>query len=145
MASAGSMNMGKKLVVGGLFIQIIFFGIFVFSSFLFHMRINRTPTTTSEAVSWKKYIYALYASSVLILIRSIFRVILFADGNDSVLNKNEAFVYVFDGLLMLAVLVIFNAVHPGQIIGRKHKGDVENIQMQNSNNTTKENVTMERK
>ncbi|RDW64888.1 RTA-like protein [Coleophoma cylindrospora] len=145
MASAGSMNMGKNLVVAGLCIQIIFFGLFVFSSLLFHVRINRNPTVASEAVAWKKYIYALYASSVLILIRSIFRVALFADGNDSVLARNEAFVYIFDALFMLAVLVIFNVVHPGQIIGRKKNRDAEEVHSQNSNNVTREEITMETK
>ncbi|RDL40809.1 uncharacterized protein BP5553_00788 [Venustampulla echinocandica] len=123
MAQAKSQNMGKILVVAGLAIQILFFGVFTITSGIFHWRINRSPTSESASTPWAKYIYALYAASMLILIRSLFRVIEFLGGNEGTLMSNEVYLYVFDAVLMLGVMVIFNLVHPGNIIGRKVQDD----------------------
>jgi len=119
MANEKSMTTGKHIVVFGLFLQIVFFGVFVITSGLFHQRITRSPTAASSAVPWQKYMYALYAASGLILIRSVFRVVEFTGGNNGTLASHEIYLYLFDGVLMLGVLVGFNIVHPGDIIGRK--------------------------
>lgn len=33
--------------------------------------------------------------------------------------STEVYMYIFDAVLMFGVMVAFNVVHPGQIIGRK--------------------------
>lgn len=122
MANVKTMTFGKHLVVLGLLLQIIFFGIFIITSGLFHFRISRAPTPASTYNNWKPYMFSLYIASVLILIRSVFRVIEFSGGNDGVLLRNEVFLYIFDALLMLGVMLAFNVVHPGMIIGKKTPG-----------------------
>lgn len=122
MANVKTMTFGKHLVVLGLLLQIIFFGIFIITSGIFHFRISRSPTPASTYNNWKPYMYTLYAASILILIRSVFRVIEFSGGNDGVLLRNEVFLYIFDAVLMAGVMVVFNAVHPGMIIGREAQG-----------------------
>lgn len=119
MANIKTMTFGKHLVVMGLLLQIIFFGIFIVTSAIFHFRIARSPTPASACNNWKPCMYILYAASILILIRSVFRVIEFSGGNDGVLLRNEVFLYIFDAALMLGVMVAFNVMHPGMIIGRK--------------------------
>ena len=131
MASSKTMTTGKLLVVTGLCLQIIFFGFFVICGGRFHHRIVQSPTLAFTNTSWKKYIYTLYAASVIILIRSIFRVVLFAENNDSFLMRNEVFLYIFDSVLMLSVMILFNIVHPGAIIGRKEV-DSDVIRMEES-------------
>ncbi|KAL4792752.1 RTA1 like protein-domain-containing protein [Aspergillus venezuelensis] len=108
---------GENIIVGGLFVQIIFFGFFVICSFIFQRRVNSNPTAlgTASTTPWRKHLWALYASSILILIRSIFRVIEYLQGYDGYLLRNEAFIYVFDALLMFFVLVVFVAVHPSEV------------------------------
>jgi hypothetical protein len=123
MAQQKTMESGKHIVVTGLFLQIIFFGVFVVTSGLFHKRIVQSATPESLSVPWQKYMFALYSASLLILIRSVFRVIEFTGGNTGVLASNEVFLYVFDAVLMLGVMVGFNVVHPGAIIGRKAQND----------------------
>ena len=118
MASSKTMTTGKTLVVTGLCLQVVFFGFFVICGGRFHQRILQSPTLASTNTSWKKYIYTLYAASIIILIRSVFRVVLFAESNDGFLMRNEVFLYIFDSVLMLSVVVLFNIVHPGAIIGR---------------------------
>ena len=131
MASSKTMTTGKLLVVTGLCLQVVFFGFFVICGGRFHHRILQSPTLASTNRSWKKYIYTLYATSIIILIRSVFRVVLFAESNDSFLMRNEVFLYIFDSVLMLSVMVLFNIIHPGAIFGRK-KVDGDIIQMEES-------------
>ncbi|KAH7310060.1 RTA1 like protein-domain-containing protein [Rhexocercosporidium sp. MPI-PUGE-AT-0058] len=117
MSSSSMSKTGEWVVVGGLLFQILFFGLFVVVAFMFHTRLQRSPTNVSHSVPWRKHLWALYISSALILIRSIFRVVEFVQGNEGYLFRHEVFMYVFDALLMLLVLVLFNWLHPGEIRG----------------------------
>lgn len=65
---------------------------------------------------WKRHMYVLYTASALIMIRSIFRVIEYLQGNNGYLLRREIFLYIFDALLMFVVMVLFNAIHPAKIM-----------------------------
>lgn len=112
-----SMETGENIVVGGLFIQIVFFSCFITVATIFHSRLRKNPTQRSMAqdIPWKKHLIALYIASTLILIRSIFRVIEYIQGNDGYLLRREVFLYIFDAVLMLGTMVILNIIHPSQI------------------------------
>jgi len=127
MSNAKTMNLGKNLILVGLFLQIFFFGVFLVCGGIFHFRMVRSPTPTSHQNSWVKYMYALYTAGILILIRSIFRVIEFTQGNNGTIMTHEIFLYIFDAVLMLGVMVMLNVIHPGSIIGRK--AETEGIQL----------------
>ena len=108
---------GENVIIGGLFVQIAFFGFFLVSAAVFQMRIGSHPTAESVAdyIPWRKHLFALHASSILILIRSIFRVVEYLQGSEGYLLSTEVFIYVFDGLLMFFVLVIFAVIHPSEV------------------------------
>ncbi|KAF9886428.1 hypothetical protein FE257_011460 [Aspergillus nanangensis] len=108
---------GENVILGGLFVQIIFFGFFLFSAVLFQKRIGRHPTPESADtyIPWRKHLFALHGSSILILIRSIFRVVEYIQGWDGYLLSTEVYIYIFDGLLMWFVAVIFVVIHPSQV------------------------------
>lgn len=97
--------------------QIIFFCFFVCSALTFQRRLSKSPTEQSEAgyIPWRKHMNALYAASVLILIRSVFRVAEYAEGNDGALLRTEVYLYVFDAVLMFLVMVTFAVIHPSEI------------------------------
>ncbi|WAO87612.1 Hypothetical protein NCS54_00492800 [Fusarium falciforme] len=112
LSSGGTVDMyhlGEKVIVAGLFVQIAIFGIFVVSTAIFHSRIRKNPTAIASHgdIPWKRHLNVLYLTSGLILVRSIFRVIEYIQGNDGYLISHEVFLYVFDALLMAAVMVIF--------------------------------------
>ncbi|KAL1964528.1 hypothetical protein VTN77DRAFT_6825 [Rasamsonia byssochlamydoides] len=119
LASSGSAtnNTGNNIIIGGLFVQIIFFGFFLASAIFFQSRIGRHPTPQSQAgyIPWRKHMSALHGGSLLILIRSVFRVVEYLQGQDGYLLTTEVFLYVFDALLMFCVMVVFAAVHPSEI------------------------------
>ncbi|KAF5971562.1 RTM1-like protein [Fusarium bulbicola] len=117
MAIADLSKMGEKIIVGGLFVQLFFFGCFIVVSAVFHIRMHRDPTLKSleSRVRWQTYLTTLYVTGVLIWVRSLFRVVEFIEGNDGHLMRSEVWVFVFDGMLMLLVLVWMNWFHPGEI------------------------------
>ncbi|KAI9152330.1 Protein RTM1 [Paramyrothecium foliicola] len=109
MATGNNAKLGEYIVIGGLMIQIIVFGFFLFTAGVFHYRFDRKAplATTSTWASAEKTMYMLHAVSALIMVRSIFRVAEFAMGHDGYLLTHEWTLYVFDTILMLAVMVIY--------------------------------------
>lgn len=123
---SSSKETGNNVIIAGLFVQIVFFCFFLCSALVFQSRISKYPTSQSEVryIPWRKHMYALHASSFLILVRSIFRVIEYIEGQDGYLLQNEVFLYIFDALLMFSVLVIFIVIHPSEINCLLGKGKV---------------------
>ncbi|KAJ4364449.1 hypothetical protein N0V83_009043 [Neocucurbitaria cava] len=150
MGTLDSMHLGEKVIIGGLFVQLIFFAFFIVVAGIFHHRLvndrplnnrprplslsnrarrHRQLTSSSSArqahannaradiaaLPWKRHLHNLYLASTLIMIRSIFRVIEYIQGNAGYLLSHEVFLYVFDSALMLFVMVSFNWIHPSQI------------------------------
>jgi len=121
-----AMNTGENITIGGLCVQLAFFSFFVITSLVFHFRIRRQPTGKvlelaqhgdgSALRTWESVLWGLYIASVLILIRSIFRLIEYAQGNDGYLISHEAFMYVFDAMLMFFAMVAMNVFHPSVIL-----------------------------
>ena len=58
----------------------------------------------------------LFAASLLIMVRSIFRVAEYLQGFDGYLLSHEAYLYIFDGLLMWLNMLLFNWLHPAEIL-----------------------------
>jgi hypothetical protein len=112
------VDRGKGIIVGGLFLQIIFFSLFISVTAVFHRRILSRPTRRSQylAVPWRRYLLVLYAVSTLIMVRSVFRVVEFIQGPTGTLMTNEVYLYVFDTVLMCIVSVIFNVFNPRTVI-----------------------------
>jgi high-affinity Fe2+/Pb2+ permease len=107
-------TLGQDTIIAGLLIQILAFGVFVAVGILFHKRMHERPTQKSMVsdMPWQKYLYVIYIVSLLILVRSLVRLIEYAQGYDGYVLSHEVFLYLFDGTFMLIVLVIFNFVHP---------------------------------
>jgi hypothetical protein len=115
--SVSSVNTGEKLVIAGLFVQLLFFGLFIVTAGIFHVRITKVPTPPSLArdIPWKKHMYVLYGASLLIMIRSIFRVVEYIQGHDGYLLRHEVYLYIFDAVLMFLTMLIFNWSHPSEV------------------------------
>lgn len=121
---------GQKIIMGGLFIQIFFFGGFIIIATIFHNRLNKSPSHVHEKIKGRKYLLTMYFANGLILVRSIFRVIEYIMPHDGPLMKNEAYLYIFDALLMFFVVVVYLVVKPyGDLFDewkrRKDLGDLE--------------------
>ncbi|EHK99928.1 putative protein RTM1 [Glarea lozoyensis 74030] len=107
--SASALHTGEVVTVAGLAVQLVFFSVFIIVSFVFHRRFKASTEAAAMRVpakemlrhrNWETVLYVLYAASALILIRSVFRLIEFAMGNDGVLLSNEVYAYLFDATLI---------------------------------------------
>jgi len=119
-----ALSRGNHVIVYGLCVQLVFFGLFIVNIIVYHCRLIRHPTARSVSLSpstngWRRMLLVLYITSTLILIRSVFRLIEFVQGSGGVLQSMEVYLYVFDSALMLIVMLIFNAKHPGNIVTKK--------------------------
>jgi hypothetical protein len=119
-----NFHTGENIVIGGLALLVISFGLFVSIAVVFDYRIRKAPTprSLSTKLDWRRDLKGLYLTSILIFIRSIFRLVEYIQGNNGWLQTHEWTLYVLDATLMWAVLVIFNIVHPSHVRALLHGG-----------------------
>lgn len=111
--SASSMKNGENIVVAGLVLQILMFGLFVLTGAIFNVRFRKlAPTARQTDIPWQSTLYMLYVTSAFIMLRNIFRVVEYASGQDKYPLQNEWLVYVFDGVLMLFTMMWFFFRYP---------------------------------
>jgi len=111
------LHLGERIIIGGLAVQVVFFSVFVVTGVIFHSCLLKDPTlkVKENAFPWQKHLYALYVGSTLILIRNIFRLVEYGQGNDGYLISHKVFLYVFDSNLMLTTMILFAIIHPSEI------------------------------
>jgi len=111
------MDTGSKAIIGGLFVQLIFFGVFIVIAIAFNLAIRKNPTAQSHTHAiWQKHMWALYIGSALIMVRSVFRAIEYLQGFDGYILNHEAYLYIFDAVLMFLTMALFNYVHPSEVM-----------------------------
>ncbi len=112
------VKLGERVITGGLFIQVFFFGFFVVVAGIFHYRISLHPTGRSSSIElpWQRYLVILYLASAFIMVRSVFRIAEYLQGSDGFLLQKEIYLYIFDATLMFLSMVLFNVWHPSKII-----------------------------
>lgn len=125
LQAVGTLNFlhtGEKIILAGLFIQIVFFGCFVVVSTAFHLQCRKHPTAASlsPTLPWEKLMLMLYAAGSLIMVRSVFRAIEYIQGNAGYLLRREWPLYVFDATLMVTTMAVFLILYPDML--QKTKG-----------------------
>lgn len=111
-------NIAEKIVLGGLVFQIIVFGVFTTVAIIWHRRMKTAPTAASlmdTKCGWERIMLMLYSVSILIIVRSIFRVIEYAMGRGGYLLQHEWTMYVFDSALMVIAVFLFAWWYPGYL------------------------------
>lgn len=74
---------------------------------------SKKPTSVSVRYgSWKYLNVALLVNSFLVLIRSIVRAVEFIQGYDGEIASHEWYLYIFDGLPMFLLVLIFIVAFP---------------------------------
>ncbi|KAI0098500.1 RTA1 like protein [Daldinia grandis] len=118
--SVDDVRRAENIIIGGLCIQIVFFGFFMVVTFVFHRRISKNPTRNALALPtpWNKLILVLYLSSALIMVRSVYRVAEYVSGSEGELQSKEAYLYCLDALPMFIVSLAYNWFHPSRVINR---------------------------
>lgn len=112
------IKLGQRIVIGGLIVQLVALGWFIFETTILHMRLNGSPTVITlkdPSVSWRPTLWTLHCLSVLIFMRSLYRLIEFTSGSDSALAKREVFLCIFDASLLSLSVFLFVVIHPGRL------------------------------
>ncbi|KAF7557736.1 hypothetical protein G7Z17_g472 [Cylindrodendrum hubeiense] len=125
LAQQKTYNTGKTIILLGLAAQIVFFGLFVLAAVVFHVRITKHPALLPMEDSrkwfqgWRGVMSVLYLTSILIFVRSIFRLVEYTSDRDGAIMSHEAYLYIFDSLLMLGATVIIGIFHPAKYVPTK--------------------------
>lgn len=118
--SGNSMKMGQNIILGGFFLQIMLFCVFlvvgaVFAGRMSKMQKSYSGRSAANSLPWLAMLRMLFGVSGLILLRNVFRVIEYIMGQDGYLLAHEWSLYLFDALPMLGVMVVFLSWYPTQL------------------------------
>lgn len=130
------MSIGTKATLAGLIFSLIVFCFFVLIAAVFHRRLSQHPTSAvvrNPKLAWKRYMWALYVACFAVMLRNLIRTIQFGADKGSPLNTKEAFIYVFDGLLMFLAMLAILIYHPGLLIKRARRAQKGEMLMSDRN------------
>jgi len=116
IAGAGSWKgtlrtVGIDVILVGLALQVITFTGFLTVFAMFQSRVNNMKDVSLQPGA-KKVITGVWIASILVQIRTVFRLVEFAKGDDGYLMTREWCVYVFEGGPMVIATAILAVYHP---------------------------------
>ncbi|KAL0934856.1 rta1 domain-containing protein [Colletotrichum truncatum] len=122
MASANSWigplsDIAMKILLAGLALQVVAFSTYLCILMRYH-KLSRALAVADAPAGWFNVLKAVYASSILILIRCIYRMIEFAEGPDGYTMTHEWIFWVLEGLTMAIAIVVFCVWHPSKYLGQ---------------------------
>jgi len=122
MAQAGNETMGKNIMLGGLFVQLLFFGFFLVISIIFWFRMRSSAARHTVPMygnhSWHGLLMLTIGGAIIIILRCFYRIIESAQGHSGYLISHEVYLYLFDAAPMLIVQAAFNVIHAGDVFPR---------------------------
>lgn len=112
---AKTVQVGTYIIVAGLILQILVFVGFVWCCLVFHRRFRdriRSGGVPVQNMPWETSLYVLYGTSLLVLLRNVYRVVEFSMGKGGYLEQHEWPVYVFDAVPMVGTMLCYIVWHP---------------------------------
>jgi len=134
---------GQNVLLAGLAVNLVSFAIFCVQLFYFEYRIRKLPPVfpigSIYQKSWRRFLYVIYLTSFLVLIRQIYRVIEFAQGFTGYLAIHEVYFYVFDTIPIFLFGAIYAIFFPGNGYLPRNRNDTFATIENNDQNRTKTN------
>jgi hypothetical protein len=119
IAQAGHQDLGKKVVLTGLFCQLLFFGFFLIIAVIFDRRMASSSIRYSipkyGKQTWRALLRLLFVAAVIIIARCVYRIVSFSGGSKGTLMKHEVWMYVGDSAPMFIMQTMFLFVHVGNV------------------------------
>ena len=112
--SSTNTKIGSYITLVGITMQLLWFIFFFAVAACFHYRM-RLHSHLYSHVQWQRYLGSLYIVSLLVIVRSVFRLAEYTQGWNGYIQNHEAFFYLFDSVPMLGVMVWMNWQHPGEV------------------------------
>ncbi|KAJ5666744.1 RTA1 like protein-domain-containing protein [Penicillium macrosclerotiorum] len=124
------LDKGKEIAQAGVIIQLIAFGLFSMAAIRFNFTSKRFSESLDERYTnvgekeymidgivkkrhWPALLRVVNITTLLILVRSIYRLVEFTEGSTGYINTHEWTMYVFDALVIYPCVVLFIYWHPG--------------------------------
>ncbi|KZT62425.1 hypothetical protein CALCODRAFT_407356, partial [Calocera cornea HHB12733] len=107
------LNLGDNILLAGLAVNLGSFVIFIVQVTWFDYK---TRTQGAPGGRWRTLLWALYVSSVLVLIRQVYRVIEFSQGWFGFLPTHEGYFFGLDSLVILLASAVYIWYWPNRYI-----------------------------
>ncbi|RVX66549.1 hypothetical protein B0A52_09425 [Exophiala mesophila] len=107
-----SKDIGIKILLVGLALQLATFSLFMFTLWRYMCRVRVNPGVAGFDRSIKKVLTGAWIASVFVQTRSIFRVVEFALGINGYPFQNEWCLYVFEAVPMWIAIAVLCWSHP---------------------------------
>ena len=106
--SAESVSLGQNIILAGLGLQILVFSIFVSCAAVFHSRVvlKGLLRTILPSLCLIPMLMLLYLCSALVMVRNIYRLIEYRQGQDGYLQSHEWPVYGLDLVFMAMIMAV---------------------------------------
>ncbi|KAK4044288.1 RTA1 like protein-domain-containing protein [Parachaetomium inaequale] len=119
-----AQRLSKIVVLVGLLAQLVALGVFVvLGCGRLHARLRRDPAAAGSAamvadpgVNWLGYLVVMEVAAGMLIVRSVVRGAEYLEGSAGVVARHEVFVYVFDAVPMLVVMVGFLVLYPARLV-----------------------------
>ncbi|KAH7401287.1 RTA1 like protein-domain-containing protein [Pyrenochaeta sp. MPI-SDFR-AT-0127] len=139
--SKKSADLGKAVILTGLCLQMVIFGLFLVVAGVWQRRMNSSGMKGgSPSFDWARYLTMLYVASVIITVRNLFRVIEYAMGEEGYLLANEWPIYVFDAALMVIVLAICSTWYVGDVLRKAEQDQRDRFVMMEQVDAERSNI-----
>jgi hypothetical protein len=119
MDTPETLSVIEDAVVAGLILQLVFFSMFVVVIGWFHYKFRKHSPT--QPPGWQNFMKLIYATSVLILIRSLYETAEYAGGPEGELQTKEVYIYALDAIPMALLTIGFHVFHPSKFMPRLEK------------------------
>jgi len=117
-ATVTDLKVGRGLIRASILLQMACFVGFIALEVTLHRRLVNARLLSPKL---RTIIILLYASSAIIMVRNIYRVVDVWEGYTGYLETHEAFFYVFDAAVMLVNSVMLNVWHPPMYLPNDNK------------------------
>lgn len=148
--AASKLQTGKDIALAGVSAQIGAFGLFSIIAARFHFtsrrfaaalenRYQRLPPPEGNKFvtfvddqskrfkpEWRKFLYVINFSCIMIIIRSIYREVEFATGKDGYTQQHEWFTYVLDALPIFLLVLAYTITPPGAYVSMGYRQQPKN-------------------
>ncbi|TDZ41202.1 Protein RTA1 [Colletotrichum trifolii] len=136
---ASSIELAKKIIMAGLLAQLAVIVLFTLSCWSSHRTAKKQGVDLNAVragVRWHKYYRMTYVVAGLMFVRSLVRGIEYLQGEGGFVMEHEIFIYLFDALLMVAIMALYLWIHPGMLMrdmarwNKEGFGDERNIMLE---------------
>ncbi|KZP15033.1 hypothetical protein FIBSPDRAFT_1048403 [Athelia psychrophila] len=115
---AAHANLGKKIALIGLILQLVSFGLFTCLLIAFGLRVRKlfpevwALSSRTGGKDWRILLVVTGITCIGILVRSAFRILEFSQGGTGYITMHEAFFYLFDSLPLFLAISLYVFVWP---------------------------------